>query len=60
MILSVMSIHKPNLACQNKITASDTFSSNPAIQWAIRTIMKEEAPIALYKGFTWCYSVYSV
>ncbi|KAG2319194.1 hypothetical protein Bca52824_012407 [Brassica carinata] len=46
----VMSIHKPNLACQNKITASDTFSSNPAIQWAIRTIMKEEAPIALYKG----------
>ncbi|KAH0855482.1 hypothetical protein HID58_007963 [Brassica napus] len=34
-----------------QVTASDTSSSNPTLLRPIRTIMKEEGPRALYKGF---------
>ncbi|KAL0700056.1 hypothetical protein Bca4012_056178 [Brassica carinata] len=49
LVLHLSSSARRNLVEINS-HPSDTFSSNPAIQWAIRTIMKEEAPIALYKG----------
>nr|BAB10914.1 unnamed protein product [Arabidopsis thaliana] len=50
MMLSGLFMHKSYLACQNKVTASDTSSSNSTILRAIRTIVKEEGPRALYKG----------
>lgn len=50
-----MSMYQSDLACENKIAASDTLSSKSTLFWifwsdALRTILKEEGWRALYRG----------